>query len=122
VKPGRLKLDAGTRATGDREVAYLAVAGEVDLSNAEELREAVDDTGGNGAGVVIDLTDVGFMDSSGLAVILQAARDRESRLVIVAAPGSAVERLLEMTEAAGRVRLMGSEQQALEALADPDAS
>lgn len=122
MKRDALKLDAGRRSAGDREVSYLAVAGEVDLSNAEKLRGAVDDCSGNGAGVVIDLTGVSFMDSSGLAVILQAARDRESRLVLVAAPGSAVERLLQMTEAAGWVRLTDSEDQGLDALTGPDAS
>ena len=120
MNAGGIHLDAGTRSAGDRDVAYLAVAGEVDLSNAENLRAALDDCPPNGSGVVIDMSGVSFMDSSGLAVILEAARDREARLIVVAAPGSAVERLLEMTEAAGWVRLMGSEDQALEALAGGD--
>ena len=116
-----LELDAGTRAADGQEVAYLAVAGEVDLANAEELREAVRRCAdGEPAGVVIDLAAVPFMDSSGLAVLFEAARDLGSRLLVVAAPDSAVERLLEVTEAGEWVNRVGSEEEALAALARTD--
>jgi anti-sigma B factor antagonist len=117
---GRLELDSGTRAADGRDVAYLAVAGEVDLANAEQFGEALHESGDGRTGVMIDLRGVSFMDSSGLAVLFRAAHDLGPRLMVVAAPGSAVERLLELTETRELVNQVGSEQEALAALARTD--
>jgi anti-sigma B factor antagonist len=116
-----IDLDAGARSAGGRKVAYLVVAGEVDLANADELRAAVRRCAdGGGDGVVIDLAGVSFMDSSGLAVLLEASRDLGPGLMVVTAPGSSVQRLLELTEAAEWVNRVSSEDEALSALAGTD--
>jgi anti-sigma B factor antagonist len=117
---GAIDLDVGARSAGGREVAYLVVVGEVDLANADELRAAVRRCADGGAGVAIDLAGVSFMDSSGLAVLLEASRDLGSGLTVVTAPGSSVERLLELTEAAEWVNCVSSEEEALSALAGAD--
>ena len=58
---------------GDRCV--LAVSGEIDLAVAarfaQELEDLVNDTGGTG---VVDLSAVGFIDSSGIRELLKAKR------------------------------------------------
>lgn len=74
----------------------LHVSGEVDLSNAALLRQAI-------AGflvsaptrLVVDVHELTFMDSSGLAVLLQAATKVEA--VVVRRPRDVVRRLLETT-------------------------
>lgn len=59
----------------------LAVSGEVDLGTAPSLEEAVTtavETAGARA-VRIDLTDVSFMDSTGLRVLLSGRQAAEQR-------------------------------------------
>jgi len=50
----------------------ITVAGEVDLATAPELAAALDEVGADDGPIVVDLTEVGFLDSSGLNVLLQA--------------------------------------------------
>ncbi|MFL5844860.1 MAG: STAS domain-containing protein [Solirubrobacteraceae bacterium] len=64
--------------TGGLTWARIAVLGELDLSTADELREALDQEMRNGRSVILDLSQVAFVDSTGLTVILrtmQAAQE-----------------------------------------------
>jgi anti-anti-sigma factor len=77
----------------------VTVRGQVDMANAAELQAAIESAVAGGTGVfVIDLTEVSFLDSSGINV-LQRTRaqlgraDRE--LVLICPPGS-VLRVLEI--------------------------
>jgi anti-sigma B factor antagonist len=78
----------------------ISVGGELDLYTAPQLQDVV--TGvleADGPRIAIDLTDVGFVDSSGLGVIvacLTGARDRGGDLVLVAPPTSSLTRLLTL--------------------------
>jgi anti-sigma B factor antagonist len=92
-------LSVEVRTRGDRTI--LAVDGDLDLYTAPILRDrvlaAADDTH---AGVIIDLTEVPFMDSSGLGVIvgcLKRVREAGGDLVLVTKPGSAPTKLLSLT-------------------------
>lgn len=82
-----LKID--TQTEGERTV--LTLAGEVDLSTAPALRQqlaSVFDGGTNH--VVVDLRQVGFMDSTGLGVLMGAhlrLRERDGDLALVAQEG-----------------------------------
>src|SRR5262245_44347425 len=70
-------LTIGSRAVGDRTI--LSVEGELDLYTAPTLRERVLMTAGDGGRLIVDLTGVPFMDSSGLGVIVSCLkRLRES--------------------------------------------
>ena len=56
----------------EEEVCVVSVAGDVDASNVGDLRAALDDLVVQGQrNFVVDLTSVGFMDSSGLATLVQ---------------------------------------------------
>jgi anti-sigma B factor antagonist len=65
----------------------LDVAGEVDLSTAPTLRSRIDELIREGVRhLVVDLTAVGFMDSSGLSVLVSVMKrmeDADGRLAIV---------------------------------------
>ena len=65
----------------------ITVSGEVDLATSPELDVAIIAAIDSGAtSVVIDLTDVSFMDSSGLGVIVRAlkrCREAENDLDLV---------------------------------------
>jgi anti-anti-sigma factor len=53
----------------------LAVSGEVDIANRRVMHAALEDAlDGAQRAVVVDLSDVRFMDSTGLALMLNAAR------------------------------------------------
>ncbi|WP_187368984.1 STAS domain-containing protein [Baekduia soli] len=89
------RIDARPRAGG---ATVLAVAGEVDLVSAPELAAAIAAAGGGP--VVVDLSEVVFMDSSGLNVILQATRSaRAEGWSFAVAPqlSEPVARLFELT-------------------------
>ncbi len=78
----------------------LAVKGEVDLYTSPQLREKVSELVDQGhSRLLIDLTDVGFMDSSGLGVLvtgLKRARERDGTLALVCPEGS-VHKVLTIT-------------------------
>jgi anti-sigma B factor antagonist len=74
-------------------VAHLT--GEIDLATAPGVFEAVR-AGLDGPSLVIDLTDVAFIDSRGLAAVLDLAREIDVRLV--APPGGEPRRVLEITQ------------------------
>jgi anti-sigma B factor antagonist len=82
------------------DTAVLVVRGEIDTLTAGAFTAAVTELmDGPGASLVIDLTDVTFLASSGLATLITAANKAEERgvrLRLVAA-SRAVHRPLEIT-------------------------
>ena len=74
----------------------LHVSGEVDLSNAAMLRQAIETFLESAPPrLVLDVHDLTFMDSSGLAVMLQAAAKVDA--VVVRHPRNIIRRLIETT-------------------------
>jgi anti-sigma B factor antagonist len=83
---------------GDRTT--VALRGELDLSGVDRAREAIDQAQDSGASLlVLDLSELDFVDSTGLEVMLRAARraQDEGRRLIVQRPSRYVRRLLELT-------------------------
>ena len=86
--------------TIDREGPRLSLTGELDLDTVPELEAAVAAARAEGADeVVVDLSGLGFMDSSGLRCLVQAD-DRATaegwRLILVRGPDP-VHRVFEIT-------------------------
>ncbi|GGP78399.1 STAS domain-containing protein [Streptosporangium pseudovulgare] len=69
-----LTLTPGHRPDG---VALLTVAGEIDMSNTDVLAAALDRAPGP---LVLDLTDVEYLDSAGLSVLFTHA----DRITVIA--------------------------------------
>jgi len=85
-------------APGPGGVAVIVLKGELDMAAAPTVRSYVD-AAASGRGVVIDLADVTFVDSSMLKELLRAANELDrygTRLVLAAVP-PAVARLLDLT-------------------------
>jgi anti-sigma B factor antagonist len=80
-----MMMQIATTPGSDRYL--ITVSGEVDLATSPELDVAIIAAIDSGAtSVVIDLTDVSFMDSSGLGVIVRAlkrCREAENDLDLV---------------------------------------
>jgi anti-sigma B factor antagonist len=94
-----LPSSAGAASSGGS--VRLAVTGEVDASNAEQLRLAILDAATKHAAQLdVDLAGVTFMDSSGLRAIADASLALEpsgSGLVLCNVPRH-VRRILEITD------------------------
>lgn len=83
----------------EADAILVKVAGEVDVSNASELRDAIDAKLPEAADeLVVDLADVPYIDSTGIGVLVGAAhRAQEKDLsLVVARPQRNVARVLGM--------------------------
>lgn len=79
----------------DQGVSVVALAGELDLSTTPKLEEQLFDARHSDQSVVVDLTRLSFIDSSGIGLLIKAHQDANgARAVhIVIAVGSQVERV-----------------------------
>lgn len=70
------------------DLAVVTLEGEIDLEYSRRAREILLDAVGNHRGVVVDLTGVSMVDSSGIASMLEAfqtARKRGKGFILAAA-------------------------------------
>jgi anti-anti-sigma factor len=75
----------------------LRLAGELDLAAAPRLTEALLDFASSEGEVHLDLSEVGFLDSSGLRAILALARSRgDAGSVVLLDPPAAIVRIFEI--------------------------
>jgi anti-anti-sigma factor len=76
------------------------LAGEVDLSNVDDLGERLEQAVSNRAhGLVLDLSGVTYLDSTGVRLIYRLARqlgDRQQRLRLVVPDESRIRRVLQL--------------------------
>lgn len=85
--PSIVEVDPGRRT--------IVLHGEIDMANAGELRAAIAEADWmDGEPVDVDLSDLRFIDSSGVGALLLAT-ERGSRLIL-RAPTPPVRRLLEV--------------------------
>jgi anti-sigma B factor antagonist len=85
------------------EVEVFSITGELDQATAPALREPLHESIENGTqAVMIDMSDCGFIDSTGLGVIVEAwkalqARNGKSAALSICCAEPEVRRLLEVT-------------------------
>ena len=92
--PGSAPLGVETRTEAGDPV--IAVSGDLDISSVERLRSAVEDaTAGGPPELTFDMSDLRFMDSAGIAVLLGAASSVPT--VRLRNPTKAVRRVIELT-------------------------
>lgn len=87
-----------TRAERRDGIEILMVTGEVDLSTAPRLGQAIEQARSTGAPLVLDLTEVGFLDSAGareLARAEMAAARAGAEFLLV--PSEYVARVFEIS-------------------------
>jgi len=93
--------------------ANLSLRGELDLASAPQMEEGLAAAAKmNPARVLVDLTNLAFIDSTGLRLLLQAdARAREHGYELVLRPGDpSVQRVFEVTGALDVLRFEGSSE------------
>ena len=97
-------------ASDDPQIVVLALAGELDLTNAGALEERVEQAvSTNGVRLVLDLRRVAFIDSAALHVLFRAARDLgKERFGLVVEPQSTISRTFEIVSVSEVATLGGS--------------
>lgn len=105
----------------DRGSTVVTVSGEIDMATASlfegRLSEAVED--GTGGAIVVDLSEVTFMDSTALNALVHCFERQRVRLqdFAVVASDSRVTTLLEVTRLDRVLKVFPSREAALAAVA-----
>jgi anti-sigma B factor antagonist len=97
----------------------VSISGELDQSTAPQLRSALASVfDGDSSGVLVDLSDCAFIDSTGLSLLVETKRHlaEESRRFGVCCPDPDVRRLLELTGIDQAVGLFDTRAEAVAAL------
>jgi anti-anti-sigma factor len=84
------------------DVVVARLTGELDISGADSTGQLIAEAVPSSArGVVVDMTDLEFIDSSGVSMLFALARrvgSRRQELRVVAPPGKPVARVLDIVE------------------------
>ena len=79
-------------------VAVVSVTGAVDMFTAPQLAEAIRTALGKRPGaVVVDLTDVDFLASAGMQVLVASKDEADGSRLVIVADGPATSRPLKIT-------------------------
>jgi anti-anti-sigma factor len=98
------KLETTTRESGGR--ATVVFAGTLDISTIDQALAVLAEARAEASELVIDLRQLDFVDSSGLAVIAHTAQQAtETGLILRVAPSEQARRLLEITGIASHLDL-----------------
>lgn len=108
-------MDINIKRDGSNSVVY--VTGEIDLYSSPKLREAILDLFGKRQQdkVVVNLSDVPYIDSSGIASLvegLQAAKAKQARFILVGL-NDGPRHVLELTKLLNVFEIAPSEEEAL---------
>jgi anti-sigma B factor antagonist len=101
----------------------VTVHGEIDIASSPALEEAIDAAIRDSAGAfVIDLSDVDFLETTGLHVLLRARGllGREDRALAVVCPFGPVRRVFELSGSSDMFVLYSTREAAAAALVPAD--
>jgi anti-anti-sigma factor len=95
----------------------VRLVGELDLYNAEEVRGTLETVSAGRPGrIVVDLSEIAFIDSTGLGVLVEArSKLPERRTFLLASPQPETRRALEISGLARHMPIFESVEQALAA-------
>jgi anti-anti-sigma factor len=101
----------GRRPGGRPPVAVIELSGDVDVTEAPRLRERLQEAVRNSdAALVVDLSEVTYIDSAGVNVLFELAeglRERQIGLALVVREGGLVERVLALVDVAAVAEVHG---------------
>ena len=83
----------------------LSLSGEMDLANADTAASILSEALGSGKSVLVDLAKLEFLDSTGLAMLVEAMRMGGEQLSFMPSEHAAVRRLLRLTGLDERMNL-----------------
>lgn len=104
-------LEVQVRSADD--VVIVTVHGEIDMASAPLLQSALDEVlRGTPPAVVVDMSNVGFLGSAGLSVLVAASETAGSGVLRVV-PSDAARRPIELTALDQLLRVFGTVEDAL---------
>jgi anti-anti-sigma factor len=107
------------------QIRVLVLKGEHDLSTAPDVRVHVEDAVIAGGDLIVDLSEVGFIDSSILGVLVAGYRsvtDAAHGFAIVAVPESSVTRLFDLVSLSEVIAVCPTRAEAVTTLAGESQS
>ncbi|MGH2362732.1 MAG: STAS domain-containing protein [bacterium] len=100
------------RVERDKEIPIVYLQGEIDIVNASHVGAQLFEAAPNDApGMVVDLSDVTYLDSRGLHLLFELSerlRVRDQRLHLVIPPQGLIRRVLTLTRMDAIVPLYAS--------------
>ena len=111
------------RAAEDGHRHVISLRGEMDLANAATAEAELDAAMGRGGAVVLDLRELEFIDSTGIALLVRSIQADGSahRLSFVPSEFPAVTKVLELTGVAERMALADPAQVTVDPTAAPSS-
>lgn len=85
------------RRVPDGTRVRIALQGELDLANIKSAEGVLQDALDSGDELLVDLTKLEFIDSTGLSLLVMALRRAEGRLSFLPSESEGVRRLLSLT-------------------------
>jgi anti-sigma B factor antagonist len=116
----QLRFESSVESRNGVAIAIVALDGELDLGVLDVLEDALGRQAGDRFALVLDLTGLAFVDSAGIHALVTAREGLEesgTRSAVVVAPGSNVERTLDMTGLLERLATHPDRDSALAAVA-----
>jgi anti-sigma B factor antagonist len=114
---GGAPLDVRVKDSRDG-ATIVALAGELDLSTIPRMEGALLEQVRQRPAVVLDLSDLSFIDSSGISILLQASQQSNGTpMRVVIGPGSQVERIFRIAGVGKALRVFVDRDEALAELA-----
>ena len=93
--------DFSTEVNATDEATVIHVRGEIDMATAERLRDVIEPHMGPKQTIVLDLSEVSFMDSSALNLLVQARGrlTKDGGSLVLSNPSKVAHRLLTVARA-----------------------
>jgi anti-sigma B factor antagonist len=116
----QLRFETSVESRDGTSIAVVALEGELDLGVLDVLDEALDDHASGQGALVLDLSGLGFVDSAGIHALVakrEGLAEAGTASALVVAPGSNVERTLDMTGLLERLAAHADRESALAAVA-----
>ena len=114
-------VEFALRSDREGETHVVTVRGELDMAVAPRVEAALGEDAEGAAAVLVDLTELGFMDSAGLRVLLMASeryRRAGTPWAVAVSEDSAVRRMLSLSETEGTLPVFGDRERAAVSLSE----
>jgi anti-sigma B factor antagonist len=115
---GSAPLDVRIKDSRDGGATIVALAGELDLSTIPRMEGPLLEQVRQRRAVVLDLSDLSFIDSSGIGILIKASQQSNGTpMRVVIGPGSQVERIFRIAGIEKALRVFVDRDEALGELA-----
>jgi anti-anti-sigma factor len=83
--------------TATWQEGVLRLSGELDLATDEDLLAAFRSASADGSEVIVDLSELQFIDSTGICALMTIAQEASPRGVVLRSPRRAVQKVIDLT-------------------------